>query len=63
MADLIKMDLNYTAVKVGKAYENMLDIEKEINVETQIISSAFEIGQTGNDELEIYNVILAGVEI
>lgn len=63
MADLIKMDLNYTAVKVGKAYENMLDIEKEINVETQIISSAFEIGQTGNDELEIYDIILAGVEI
>ncbi len=46
MADLIKMDLNYTAVKVGKVYENMLDIGKEINVETQsTISSAFDINK------------------
>lgn len=60
MADLIKMDLNYTAIKVGKVYESMLDIGKEINIEQQIITSAFDISES---ELEVYDVILAGVEI
>lgn len=63
LTDLIKMNLNYIAVKVGTAYENMLDIEKEINIEQQTISSAFEIYEGEQKELEVYDVILAGVEI
>lgn len=63
MADLIKMDLNYTAVKVGEIHENMLNIEKEINIEPQIISSAFEIDEDKKNKLEVYDIILAGVKL
>lgn len=65
IADLSKMDLNYYAVKVGKSEEEMLDISKEFNFEQKSISSAFDImeGQSNGNALDVFDVILAGVDI
>lgn len=65
IADLSKMDLKYYAVKVGKSEEEMLDISKEFNLEQKSINSAFDIieNQGSSNELDVYDVILAGVDI
>ena len=65
IADLSKMDLNYYAVKVGKSEEEMLDISKEFNFEQKSISSAFDImeDQSNGNALDVFDVILAGVDI
>lgn len=65
IADLSKMSLKYLAIKVGCVNELMLDISKEFNVEKDTISSAFDIIDKTKkvDELEVYDVILAGIDI
>lgn len=65
IADLSKMDLNYYAVKVGKSEEEMLDISKEFSFEQKSISFAFDImeGQSNGNALDVFDVILAGVDI
>lgn len=62
IADLTKMDLNYLAIKVGSTYEYNLDISKEIDLEQPTLTSAFDmLEDKHNDELEVFDVVLAGV--
>lgn len=65
IADLTKMDLTYYAVEVGKTEESNLDIGKEFSMEQHSISSAFEVidGEVTSRLLEVYDVILAGVNV
>ncbi len=64
IADLSKMNLVYLAIKVGKVDEKMLDISKEFNIEQELISSAFDMINISKsqDELDVYDVILAGID-
>lgn len=64
IADLTKMELKYLAVKVGSTYEYNLDISKEIDLEQSTLTSAFDmLDDTNNDELDVFDVILAGVSV
>ncbi|NLD18814.1 MAG: hypothetical protein GX663_01005 [Clostridiales bacterium] len=64
IADISKMDLKYFAVKVGTTEEYLLDIGKEFSMEEKVISSAFEIidGNDVGNHLDVFDVVLAGVE-
>ncbi|MDL2273205.1 DUF6414 family protein [Oscillospiraceae bacterium OttesenSCG-928-G22] len=64
IADLTKMDLSYYGVRVGKVDINMLDISKEFNFEQETINSAFDIenGFRTSNEIEVYDIMLAGVD-
>lgn len=58
------MELKYLAVKVGSTYEYNLDISKEIDLGQSTLTSAFDMLEgTNNDELEVFDVILAGVSV
>lgn len=63
IADLVKMNLCYFAIRVGSAAEYTLDIEKEFSFEQEDIVSAFDLEQevNANDDLEVYDVVLAGI--
>ena len=64
IADLTKMELKYLAIKVGSTYEYNLDISKEIDLNQSTLTSAFDmLDNTNNDELEVFDVILAGVSV
>lgn len=65
IADLTKMNLAYYGVKVGKVDINLLDINKEFNFEQTTINSAFDIENKiqDTDEIDVYDIMLAGVEI
>jgi len=65
IADLSKMKLTYYGVKVGTVDINLLDIDKEFNFEQGNITSAYDIEyqESNKDELDVYDIILAGVEI
>ncbi len=66
IADLTKMNLVYYGVKVGKVDINMLDIQNEFNGETTTtITSAFDIesGKTDENIVDVYDILLAGVEV
>lgn len=64
IADLTKMDLAYYGVRVGKVDINLLDINKEFNFEQETINSAFDIenGPAKANEIEVYDILLAGVD-
>ena len=65
IADLTKMNLKYFATKVGSADESMLDIAKEFSMEQdKNIVSAFDLvdNKKSENEIDVYDVILAGVE-
>ena len=65
--DIIKMDLKYYAIKVGAYPENKLDIAKEFPAPQEELD-AYNINTTSDDSnqeknlLDVYDVILAGVE-
>ena len=67
LTDIIKMNLNYYAIKVGSYPENMLDITKEFSLLPEE-PDAYQINPSSNDSnqqstlLDVYDVILAGVE-
>lgn len=66
IADLTKMNLVYYGVKVGKVDINLLDIRNEFNGEkTTTINSAFDIeeGTADKSVVDVYDIILAGVEL
>lgn len=65
IADLTKMNLTYYGVKVGSVDINLLDINKEFNFEQGSISSAFDLENEikNANEIDVYDVILAGVEL
>lgn len=65
IADLTKMSLTYYGVKVGNVDINLLDINKEFNFEQGSISSAFDLeNETKNaNEIDVYDIMLAGVEL
>lgn len=65
IADLTKMNLTYHGIKVGSADVNLLDINKEFNFEQGTINSAFDIEelQLNPDELEVYDILLAGIDV
>ena len=65
IADLTKMDLTYYGIKVGRVDINLLDIDKEFNFEQGSISSAFDLENEikNTNEIDVYDVMLAGVEI
>ena len=63
--DLSKMDLTYYAIKVGSCYKEDIKFENEINQNEKIITiKDFSDcqGDSNNDLLDIYDVVLAGVE-
>ena len=65
IADLTKMDLAYYGVKVGKVDINLLDISNEFNGgKIATITSAFDIEENENavKEVDVYDIMLAGVE-
>lgn len=64
IADLTKMDLTYYGVRVGKVDLNLLDINKEFNFEQETINSAFDIenGPSASNEIDVYDIMLAGVD-
>ena len=65
IADLVKMNLTYIAIMVGSVAEHMLDISKEFTIEQETINSAFDIIDNNDrkqNELDVYDVILAGVD-
>lgn len=61
--DILKMDLKYYAIKVGTYPEDKLAIEKEFPV-TNEEPDVYNVmnKQDINNELDVYDVILAGVE-
>ena len=65
IADLTKMNLAYYGVKVGKVDINLLDINKEFNFEPTTINSAFDIenNNQNTNEIDVYDIMLAGVEL
>ncbi len=65
IADLAKMNLTYYGVKVGSVDINLLDINKEFNFEQGSISSAFDLEDDieNSNEIDVYDVMLAGVEL
>jgi len=65
IADLTKMDLVYYGVKVGRVDINLLDISNEFNGgKTSTITSAFDIEENKDvaNEVDVYDIMLAGVE-
>lgn len=66
MSDLPKMQLNYYAIYVGRSHKSKLQIQCEFEFGTKTISRADYSGLSSIEEssleLEVYDVILAGVE-
>ncbi|TKH27396.1 hypothetical protein FC697_00845 [Bacillus wiedmannii] len=72
ITDLIRMELVFLAIYVGKSREADLSISNELNVEQQnsrnpnyessTSSSTVDISNTGEDTYDMYDVLLAGVE-
>lgn len=64
IADLTKMELKYYGIKVGRVDEKMLDMNKEFSMDEEEFSSGFDLIEKKNKEnmLDVYDIILAGVE-
>lgn len=65
IADLVKMDLTYFAVKVGKVREENLAMENEFNISSNTIITARDMLNMEDtiepDMLDVYDVVLSGV--
>ena len=66
LTDLIKMELTYHAVKVGKIHLSDLNIEKEFSFSNNSYIDGAKLENEHSDEeikkIEVFDVILAGVE-
>lgn len=63
--DLLKMDLTYYGIKVGKCFKDDIKFVNEINQEEQIVTiNDFNVSSNDSNSnlLDIYDIILAGVE-
>lgn len=63
--DLLKMDLTYYGIKVGKCFKDDIKFVNEINQEEKIVTiNDFNVSSnnSNSDLLDIYDIILAGVE-
>lgn len=63
--DLLKMDLTYYGIKVGKCFKDDIKFVNEINQEEKIVTiNDFNVfsNNSNSDLLDIYDIILAGVE-
>ena len=63
--DLLKMDLTYYGIKVGKCFKDDIKFVNEINQEEKIVTiNDFNVScnNSNSDLLDIYDIILAGVE-
>ena len=58
------MDLEFYAIKVGRVSEEMLDINKELGIEEDLVTAFEDLIPSNNQssELDVYDVILAGVK-
>ena len=66
LSDLTKMNLTYYAVKVGTCLPNKFDMAKEFDFSKNAPTAEYVLGgptETKNDELDVYDVVLAGVEL
>ena len=71
ISDLLKMNLSIYAIKVGKTTAEMLNVNKELGMDVSILpkdSPSYE-GESSNEEeatasqvLDVFDVLLAGVE-
>ena len=69
LSDLVKMELTYHAVYVGKIKLNSLEISKEFNYQNNIeVVDGYSLVDGGNKSLEesmdveVFDVLLAGVK-
>jgi len=62
--DLLKMDLCYYGIKVGKTKKEELKLENEINTVRKVLSEEDLSSDktSSNTELSIYDIIIAGVK-
>lgn len=64
MSDLPKMQLTYFAIKVGKINKQDLSVEKEFEFGTQKAPQRIDYSgniETSSNQLDVYDVVLAGV--
>lgn len=66
LSDLVKMELTYHAVKVGSIDLNDLEIEREFSFSDQTYVDGTELahenGKSKSNKVDVFDVILAGVE-
>lgn len=71
ISDLLKMNLSIYAIKVGRTTLDMLNVSKELDMDVSIIpkdnpsyvdEEEPEEGNTGKKALDVFDVLLAGVE-
>ena len=71
ISDLLKMNLNIYAIKVGRTSLDMLDVSKELEMDVSIIpkdNPSYEESNEVEDKtasqkiLDVFDVLLAGVE-
>lgn len=63
LSDILKMNLEVYAVKVGQVKENKMKLENEIKIEEEILTAEEIFGKKSKDDIlmDVYDVILAGV--
>ncbi|CAM1661685.1 hypothetical protein SMID22_02930 [Streptococcus mitis] len=61
LGDVVQMDLTFHAIKVGKINLNALNYSEEFSLENVTEPNAFSLDEVNNFEVEVYDVILAGV--
>lgn len=71
ISDLLKMNLSIYAIKVGKTTADMLNVNKELGMNVSILpkdnptyeeGKTAEEGATNTQVLDVFDVLLAGVE-
>lgn len=71
ISDLLKMNLSIYAIKVGKTTAEMLNVNKELGMDVSILpkdnpsyegESSNEVEATASQVLDVFDVLLAGVE-
>ena len=71
ISDLLKMNLSIYAIKVGKTTADMLNVNKELGMNVSILpkdNPTYEEGKTAEggaantQVLDVFDVLLAGVE-
>lgn len=64
LSDILKMNLDVYAVKVGCINENKLNLINEVNFSGNVVTANEILGKTSNNEnnkIDVYDVVLAGV--
>ena len=71
ISDLLKMNLSIYAIKVGRTTLDMLNVSKELSMDVSIVpkdnpsyikEETFEESSTSAKVLDVFDVLLAGVE-